>query len=111
MFPEFKLEPDSPPDPGRKFTLEEERRIEIMMSRRLSREENLRLEALLLDRLKQHKAALEEMLKIMSDHWTYGSKWPSATPTSPSRRSLCRADGRRYCICTICGKACAQSRL
>jgi hypothetical protein len=71
MFPEFKLEPDSPPDSGRQFTPEEERRIEIMMSRRLSREEHLRLEALLLDRLKQHKAALEEMLKIMSDHWTY----------------------------------------
>src|SRR6266436_3469426 len=72
MFPEFKLKDDnSPPDPGREITPEEEKRLEIMMSRRLTREEHLRLEALVLDRLKQHRAELEEMLKVMSDHWTY----------------------------------------
>ena len=41
------------------------------MSRRLPLEEHLRLEALLLERLKHHKIATEEMLKVMSGHWTY----------------------------------------
>ena len=72
MFPEFTLKDDnSPPDPGREFAPEEEKRIEIRMSRRLDREEHLRIEALLLDRLKQNKTDLEEMLKIMCGHWTY----------------------------------------
>src|SRR5689334_8869506 len=71
MFPEFKLEPDSPPDPGRQLTPEEEKRLEIMWSRRVSPEERLGLENLLLDRLKQHKTELEEMLNIMGGHWAY----------------------------------------
>ena len=38
------------------MTPEEEKRFEIMLSLRLTREEHLRLEALLLERLKQHKS-------------------------------------------------------
>jgi len=72
MIPEFTLKDDnSPPDPGRKFSPEEEKRLELLMSRRLPLEEHLRLEALLLERLKQHKIETEEMLKVMSGHWTY----------------------------------------
>jgi len=41
------------------------------MSRILPYEERLRLEALLLERLKQNKPELEEMLKVMSGHWTF----------------------------------------
>jgi hypothetical protein len=37
----------------------------------LSLEEHLHLEALLLQRLKEHKPELEEMLAILSGHWTY----------------------------------------
>src|SRR5437867_2300123 len=74
MYPEFELKDDnssSDPEPGRKLTPEEEKRLEIMRSRRLSVEEHFRLESLLLERLKQHKPELEEMLKVMSSHWTY----------------------------------------
>jgi hypothetical protein len=72
MFPDFTLKDDnSPPDPGRKFRPEEEKRLELLLSRRLSQEEHLRLEVLLLERIKQHKPELDEMLKVMSDHWTY----------------------------------------
>ena len=71
MFPEFVLDPPDPPDPGRKFTPELEKRLEIMLSRRVSREEHLRLESLLLERMKQYKPELEKMLKLMGDHWTY----------------------------------------
>src|SRR5882762_10465770 len=74
MYPEFTLKDDnSPPDPspGRTSSPEEEKRLEIMMSRRLRPEERLRLECLLLDRLKQHKPELEEMFQVFSGHWTY----------------------------------------
>jgi hypothetical protein len=42
-----------------------------MRSRRLEPAEHLRLEALLLARMKGLKPELEEMLRVMSDHWTY----------------------------------------
>jgi hypothetical protein len=74
MFPEFKLLDDSSPvlpDPGRMLTPEEEKRFEIMWSRRLEHKEGLRLEALLLERLKRCKSELEEMLELMNSHWNY----------------------------------------
>src|SRR5437588_6210140 len=74
MYPEFTLEGDnsrSDLSPDRKFSPEEEKRLEIMMGRRLRPEERLRLECLLLDRLKQHKSELEEMVQVLSGHWTY----------------------------------------
>ena len=74
MYQEFALKDDgSPldPNPGRTFSPEEEKRLETMMSRRLRLEDRLRLERLLLERVKQHKPELEETLKEMSGHWHY----------------------------------------
>src|SRR5436305_624538 len=72
MMPEFKrLDDNSPPEPGPILTPEQEKRREIMFSRYLGLEEHLRLEALLLERLNQHKGELEETLKAMNSHWHY----------------------------------------
>src|SRR5438876_10251518 len=67
--PEFNINGcDIPP---RKLTPEQEKRLELLMSRYVGLDEHLRLEALLLQRLKEHKAELAQMLEVMSDHWTY----------------------------------------
>ena len=43
MFPEFTLDGDTSPVPGRKFSPKEEKWLEIMLSRRISLEEKRRL--------------------------------------------------------------------
>ena len=53
------------------MTPEETAALETALARRLSLEERRRLEELLLQRLRQHKPALEQRLKVISDHWTY----------------------------------------
>lgn len=53
------------------MTPEEKEHLKILMSPVLKPQERQRLESLLLERLKQHKAGLAEMLMVMSDHWTY----------------------------------------
>lgn len=57
--------------PPEHLTTEEEFRLAELESRVLKEEERVRLEALLLDRLKQRKADLEKMLQEMSGHWGY----------------------------------------
>ncbi len=69
MIPEFSL--DGNTIPPRELTSEENKRLKILMSRYVGLEEHLRLEALLLQRMKQYKAELQEMLKTLSAHWTY----------------------------------------
>jgi len=53
------------------LTAEEKAKLAELESRILKEEERTRLEALLLDRLKQRKADLEKMLPEMSGHWGY----------------------------------------
>ena len=65
----FDLEGDETPAPPP--SPEEQKHLDILLTRYLKLEERLRLEALLLERLKQHKPDLEKMLQNMSDHWTY----------------------------------------
>ncbi len=57
-----RMEPLSP---------EQDERLKVMMSRMLKPEERERLELELLARLRQHKAELADMLKLLNDHWTY----------------------------------------
>jgi len=69
MYPQFSLEGDT--SPARERSPEEQKRLEIIISRILAPEEHRRLESLLLERLKQHKPELEDMLNVMNAHWTY----------------------------------------
>jgi hypothetical protein len=69
MFPEFTLEGGSPPP--RPLTPEEEAKSERLMSRSLKLEDVLRLELLLLDRLKQRKAELQALWEKLNGHWGY----------------------------------------
>jgi len=74
MLSEFNLSEDNAPtaaNTGETPSPEFEERLKIMLARRLEPPEHQRLERLLLERLKQRKAELEEMLKLMSSHWTY----------------------------------------
>ena len=69
MFPEFTLDGDAiPPNP---LTCEEKAQLERGMSRYLKPEEQKRLERLLLERLKQRKAVLEELWEELNGHWGY----------------------------------------
>jgi hypothetical protein len=74
MFPEFNLEPAGPPAEAAKakaMSPEEIRQSEELWSRLLKPEEKDRLIRLLLQRLRERKPQLEEMLEEMSGHWTY----------------------------------------
>jgi len=69
MFPEFTLDGDAiPPNP---LTCEEKAQLERGMSRYLKPEEQKRLERLLLERLKQHKAELQVLWEELNGHWGY----------------------------------------
>jgi len=57
--------------PERSVTFDQQERLKRALARHLEPEEHERLEHLLLERLKQHKRELAEMLKAMSDHRTY----------------------------------------
>jgi hypothetical protein len=54
-----------------KVKKEKKAALEKLFSRLLKPEIRQQLELLLLERLKQRKADLEKMLRVMSDHWTY----------------------------------------
>lgn len=74
MFPEFDL--DLKPTPAEAATdkpesPEEKALWERYLTLRLTPDEQGRLERLLLERLKRHKADLENMLRVMCDHWHY----------------------------------------
>ena len=74
MFEEFKLKDDNDPvapNASPPLSPEEQAQWDQAMARVLRPEEQRRLELLFLQRLKQHKAELEEMLKVMNGHWTY----------------------------------------
>lgn len=74
MFPEFTLDPPNQPEETGKakpLSPEVEKRWQEMLSRMLKPEERNRLERLLLDRLRERKPELEQMLQEMSGHWTY----------------------------------------
>jgi hypothetical protein len=70
MLPEFNLEPPSPA-PGKPLSPGEEKLLAEMSSRRLEPEERNRLERLLLQRLKERKPELEQLLQEISEDWTY----------------------------------------
>lgn len=74
MFPEFDLDPKpTPTEPAtdKPESPEEKAHWERYLRLRLTPDEQVRLERLLLERLKRHKADLDTMLRIMSDHWHY----------------------------------------
>lgn len=75
MFPEFDLDPQNPPVETanlKPLSAEEEKVFEQELSaRRVKPKEKIRLELLLLQRLKEHKADLEKMLQEMNGPWTY----------------------------------------
>ena len=69
MFPEFALDGDAiPPNP---LNCEEKAQLERAMSRYLNPEEQKRLERLLLERVKQRKATLQELWEELNGHWGY----------------------------------------
>jgi hypothetical protein len=57
--------------PAERLSVAEETRLKELERRVISTEERTRLEALLLDRIKQRKADLEKLLQEMSGHWVY----------------------------------------
>ena len=69
MYPEFTLDGDG--TPREMLTPEENARLERAMSHYLRPEEQQRLERLLLERLKQRKAVLEELWEELNGHWGY----------------------------------------
>ena len=74
MIPEFSFDPPEPPGEAAKATAmspEEKQEFEGLFSRLLKPEEKDRLTRLLLQRLKERKPQLQQMLKEMSGHWTY----------------------------------------
>ena len=74
MFPEFSFDPPSPSledVKAKAMSPEEEKQFQEMLSRLLKPEERDRIECLLLQRLKERKPQLEQMLEEMSGHWTY----------------------------------------
>jgi len=74
MFPEFNLDPSTPPPEATKskgMAAEEEEPFQELLSRLLKPEEQSRLTCLLLQRIKERKPQLEQMLAEMSGHWTY----------------------------------------
>jgi hypothetical protein len=74
MFPEFTFDPQNPSDASaqpRLISPDEKARLEEALRRVLKPGEQNRLELLLLQRLKEHKPGLEQMLQDMSGHWTY----------------------------------------
>ena len=74
MFPEFTFDPEDsemPAKASRPESPEEKAQWERYLKTRLKPEERDRLELLLLGRLKQHTTELREMLRVMTDHWTY----------------------------------------
>jgi hypothetical protein len=74
MFPEFNLDPpgSSAEAPKAEATSpEEDKHFQELLSRLLKPEERDRVERLLLQRLKERKPQLEQMLEEMSGHWTY----------------------------------------
>jgi hypothetical protein len=72
MSEEFRLKDDDEPTEAQPpLSSEQQDRLDRLMARMVSPEEHLRLEALLLERLKRHKPELEEMLKTMNGHWAY----------------------------------------
>jgi hypothetical protein len=58
----------APPEP---LTVEERAKLAELENRILNEQGRARLEALLLDRLKQRKVDLEKALQEMSGHWSY----------------------------------------
>ena len=74
MDDEFRLKDDNEPielEPERPLLPEDKEQWDQMIARHLNPEEHRRLELLLLERLKQHKIELTEMLGEMSSHWNY----------------------------------------
>ena len=66
MLPEFNLEPPSPA-PGKPLSPGEEKLLAEMLSRRLEPEERNRPERLVLQRLKERKPELEQLLQEISE--------------------------------------------
>ena len=74
MFPDFTLNPEAQKNPAMRSkpeAAEEKQAWERYLKTRLSPAERSRLEGVLLGRIKQHKAELEQMLGTMRGHWTY----------------------------------------
>ncbi len=74
MLPEFNLNPPTPPaEPGKEKGMSPggNQELEEVFSRLLEPEAKERLTRLLLERLKDRRPQLEQMLKEMSGHWTY----------------------------------------
>jgi hypothetical protein len=71
VYKEFTLDGNTPSEPERVLSPEEKKRVDILISRYLPLEKRQEFERLLLERLKQNKAELEEMLKMLNGHWTY----------------------------------------
>jgi hypothetical protein len=74
MLSEFNLDPPTPPlgrGKAKGMPPEEERGSQEWLSRLLKPEEQERLARLLLERLKERRPQLEQMLGEMSGHWTY----------------------------------------
>lgn len=71
MSGEFRLENDQPPAESKPLSAEDQQKLEEMLARRLEPDERLRLEKLLLERIKQSKTDLENLLAVMGDHLTY----------------------------------------
>jgi hypothetical protein len=74
MFPEFSLDPPEPmaePTKGKKWSPEEDKELHEWLARRLKPAERDRLTRLLLQRLKERKPQLVQMLEELSGHWTY----------------------------------------
>ena len=74
MFPEFSLDAPGPPAEGAKvqaMSPEKKQEFQESLSRLLKPEERDRVTRLLLQRLKERKPQLEQMLAEMSGHWTY----------------------------------------
>ncbi len=74
MFPEFNLDPPGLSVEAAKAKTtspEEDKDFQELLSRLLKPEERDRVEHLLLQRLKERKPQLEQMLEQMSGHWTY----------------------------------------
>lgn len=69
MLPEFTLDGDG--TPRELLTPEENAQLERGMSRFLKPEEQQRLDRLLLERLKQRKAVLQELWEELNGHWGY----------------------------------------
>jgi hypothetical protein len=74
MFPEFSLDPPEPTAGsrgGKKWSPEEEKEFEELLARLPKPAERDRLTRLLLQRLKERKAELANMLEGMSGRWGY----------------------------------------